>query len=455
MTMTSGEHLVDNTSRTHLLLAHLELVGSLADASIWLGSRRLHIELGKDACLDGSAQAATMTAANLAVRASLSVTASIPNASARIVFGPCRGAFLADTLVELGVSLSAERDAAFVLAIGDVSAELDNDGPLLQITWDGWVAGLRPAGVRMPEREGCVLAPIAAGALGVAEAFHHFLGHLDAGWRTVSISLWDPLAARPEEATGPSLSHLPSEWMLVGLGHLGQAYSWCLGYLPYNDGQGTVWLVDDDHASAANVSTGVVTRPSDANPTPHLKTRLVCRWLERVGFNTRLLEWRLPDSYRWQPGDPGVALIGVDNFRFRRSLSTKSWPLCIDAGLGSTASSFASMSLHAFPGEAHSSEVVAWSEGIATNSATPPALAVLEGTTTDQCGVVMLAGQAVAAAFVGTIAACFAVAEPLRRIADGPSLDALTLSLDLPLPRAAPAPVKRPLRVAIVPAAKT
>jgi hypothetical protein len=451
MTMMSGQDLVDQTSRTHLLLAHLDLVDALADSSGWLGSRHIHVVVGRDACAEAFAQAAAVTIVNLAVRASLGVSVSVQDPIARTVLGPYRGELLADVLAQLGAS-EPTGAPAFLLTVGDVEGSLRHPGPQLQVTWDGWVAGLRPFGLRMPERDGCILAAVAAGALGVSEAFHHFLGHLDAGWRPVSISLWDPLAPRPEEAIGPKLTHLPEEWMLVGLGHLGQAYAWCLGFLPYTAGQGSVWLVDDDYASAANVSTGILTRPSDAGPDPQLKTRIVCRWLEDAGLTTRLLECRLPESYYWEPGHPGVALIGVDNFRLRRRLSQISWPLCVDAGLGSAATSFAAMSVHSFPGQLLSFDVAAWS-GTAVLPVPPPALTELEGTTTDQCGVVMLADQAVGAAFVGTIAGCLVVAEPLRRIAGGAALDAVTLSLDLPSPRGASALNRQPLRIGTAAAA--
>jgi hypothetical protein len=302
----------------------------------------------------------------------------------------------------------------------------------------------------MPERSGCILAAIAAGALGVSEVFHHFLGHLDAGWRPISLSLWDPMTPAPDEAAGPSLTHLPDKWMLVGLGHLGQAYAWCLGFLPPAESAPVVWLVDDDKASAANVSTGVLTLPTDAEPRAILKTRLVSRWLESAGYETRLVESRLSDSFRWESDHPAVALIGVDNFYLRRRLSEIGWPLCVDAGLGSAATSFATMSLHCFPGKLESSEVVAWGEQVARSTYTPRALAKLEGITTDACGVVMLAGQAVAAAFVGMVAGCLVVSEPLRRIAGGLSLDALSLSLDLPSPRGAHAETSQPLRTGTV-----
>jgi hypothetical protein len=81
------------------------------------------------------------------------------------------------------------------------------------------------------------LAGIGAAALGVNEAFMHVRGDLaEAGHRTVGMSLWNPLAVadwRDDAHKGPALAYLPKSLWLVGLGHLGQAYAWTLGMLPY------------------------------------------------------------------------------------------------------------------------------------------------------------------------------------------------------------------------------
>ena len=45
-----------------------------------------------------------------------------------------------------------------------------------------------------------------------------------------------------------------------------------------------------------------------------------------------------------------------------------------------------------------------------------------------------LAGRAVAAAFVGMIAACIAVSEPLRRLHGAPAAACIALNLDSPTP---------------------
>ena len=89
------------------------------------------------------------------------------------------------------------------------------------------------------------ICKVSAAALAVSDIFHYVVGHDDAGWRAVTLSLWDPLATDAERAVGTTLTRLPDQWMLVGLGHLGQAYAWCIGYLPPREREGKIWLCDD------------------------------------------------------------------------------------------------------------------------------------------------------------------------------------------------------------------
>jgi hypothetical protein len=53
----------------------------------------------------------------------------------------------------------------------------------------------------------------------------------------------------------------------------------------------------------------------------------------------------------------------------------------------------------------------------------------------DQCGLTLSTGKAVAAAFVGTVAATLAVAEPIRRLHSGPALAAVGFDLRNAAPR--------------------
>ena len=83
----------------------------------------------------------------------------------------------------------------------------------LRASWRGWTARVAPA--RPPvETAGtaCVLAPIAAAALGVSEAFGAVRSApgSDAGYRDICLNLWNPGA--DHQANGPDLSHAPAAW---------------------------------------------------------------------------------------------------------------------------------------------------------------------------------------------------------------------------------------------------
>jgi hypothetical protein len=455
MSVRSGQELIDETPRTDLLLAHLGLISRLDGASAWYANRRLHVNVGSEACRDQFGQVALTTAITLALRTSIPVTVTLGDPDALLAVGSMDGKRLADAVMQIGARLGQAPEDAALIAIGESTMPQPSKEPQLQITWDGWIAGVRPVAIRLGERKGCVLAAIAAAALAVSEVFLHFIGDLDAAWRPLTLSLWDPHSKEPGTEPGTLVTRLPDKWMLIGLGHLGQAHAWCISMLPYRRGEGEVWLVDSDHASVANESTGVFTSRSDAEPIPRLKTRLVAEALEVSGLGTRMLEIRLPSSYRWEPGHPDVALIGVDNLEFRRGLSLVGWPLSVDGGLGSTPSSFSALSLHVFPGAQSSSDIRAWQNDreLPRIDQLSTAFASLAHDVTDQCGMVQLADKAVALPFVGVTAACLAVAEPLKRLHGGPGLDAFSLSLDSQFPRASRAEVTDAVRIGSVEAA--
>lgn len=85
---------------------------------------------------------------------------------------------------------------------------------------------------------------------------------------------WIGSAARLSAARqGPAPGACPAAWWLVGLGHLGQAYSWVLSLLNYEKpSQVRVVLQDTDKTTPANHSTGLLT---PAGPNGLHKTRLI------------------------------------------------------------------------------------------------------------------------------------------------------------------------------------
>ena len=447
MTVT-GQHLVDTTSRTHLLLARAGAVNTLQEAGERLAARHVVVAVGRDACHDPFGQAATLTAVTLAVRASLTVSVEVDDPQAIVSAGPWRGTELLEALLELGAipRLAADRvSTKSRVTIGAPSATTAHADDIdLQVTWDGWVSAVRTAGTRLPERHGCVLAAVAAAALAISEIFLQMTGHLDAGWRALTLSLWDPLATDARTAFGPRLDRLPNQWELIGLGHLGQAAAWCVSLLPYRPGDGETWLVDDDVAKDANVSTGVLTTIDDAvigpTGTARRKTRLVASALERAGRPTRLVEHRLTTQQRWDEARPSVAIIGVDNLQTRRHLSDVGWPLCVDAGLGSTSSSYNALTVYTLDDRQNSQGIAAWAQSSTQLQTTDiAAFDDLRSKGVDECGIVMLADRAVAAAFVGIIGACLAMSEPLRRLHGAPGFQCVSISLDTVAPVGAPA----------------
>ncbi|HVU62146.1 MAG TPA: ThiF family adenylyltransferase [Mycobacteriales bacterium] len=272
-----------------------------------------------------------------------------------------------------------------------------------------------------------------AAALTASEIFESHLGVRDACWREVTISLWNPTGA--SSAQGPAVMWLPQQLMLVGLGHLGQAHAWCLAHLPYPSGAGEIWLADDERVTASNVSTGVFTAPdhlAEGAGVAAYKTRLVAERLERAGLATRLIERRIHSDERHHPDLPPIALVGVDNLATRRAISDFGWPLCVDAGLGSTASSFDTFALHVFDGKGRaSSEIEAWYDRPPVDPDTDaPIFDALRTSGVDDCGLVTLANKSVACAYVGMAAACFAVAEVLRRLNGNTGISAMSAALD-------------------------
>ena len=393
-----------------------------------------------DTCSSISGQAAILTAVVTAVRAFGTVFVYLDDRSPIVCSGLFRGQVLADAVRAEGGTLIDDSQHANdingpVIVLGHPSvalnvAEDDSDMPVIYADWQGWTAHLAPVPLgtpRLEEREN-VLAAVAAGALAVAESFESILqrpGSL-AGFRDVALNLWNPTGS--DLTDEPELGYAPSKWWLVGLGHLGQAYGWVIGALPFADpGQVSVVLQDDATTVPANHSTGVLT-PKDSQG--EMKGRLVSSRLEAASYETRILERRMDIGQRTTEAEGHVALIGVDNVTTRRAISGVGWNLAVDAGLGRGSQDFSAMVLRRFPGSIRSEDVVGWRDTVPEATAVPrtSAFAGLAETGRD-CGTVELAGKAVGASFVGVVAACLAIAEASRGLHGGDGFDAISFNV--------------------------
>src|SRR5690606_11801916 len=133
-------------------------------------------------------------------------------------------------------------------------------------------------------------------------------------------------------AAGPPLELLPSRLWIIGLGHLGQAFLWTLGLLPYaRPDEVKLVLQDFDILSEANLSTSPLTF---AHLLGQRKTRAMATWCEARGFRTAIYERRFGLDFKVIGEEPSLALCGVDNALARAALEEVGFERVIEAGLG-------------------------------------------------------------------------------------------------------------------------
>jgi len=321
------------------------------------------------------------------------------------------------TWADVKGSLSREVEAWPRVSVG-VTDPLKGD---IQAWAAGWEFGI---GDPACSEECFAPACVAAAGLAINEAFSILRkDNPYAGRRSVRLSLWGPTTS----SGGPSVAEVPAQdsiWM-VGLGHLGQAYAWTLGFM--RPGEGEVFLQDVDVVSKSTISTSMLSVSSQLGTK---KTRVVSRWLEERGFKTSIVERRFDEAQRVRPEEPSTALFGVDNAAARRVMEGAQFRLILDAGLGSGYSDFRSLRMRSFPGPSRAAELWA-SESEAVVRLSPAYRQLIEDGA-EPCGVTILATRAVGAPFVGCVAAAHVIAERVRRQMGGPKLAFLDMNLREP-----------------------
>lgn len=399
-------------------------VGTLDEAMRLFAEYRLSIEVGSDISHTATGQVALLTAVNAARRCFLGgVEVSGPMGAELLVpWGQC--GTLGEAVLDLE-GMIVEHPASMIPRIALGNARGSNRGAFaVQATWDGWSGGVTPLDTprRLPEQEEFTPAGVLAGAIAVSEAFQHVRGDNSlAGRRDVGLSLWRPertvqwLAAE----AGPPVVDLPAKLWLIGLGHLGQAYLWTLGFLPYAaSAEVELVLQDVDELSEANDSTSPLTRRAILG---RKKTRAMASWAEKRGFRTTIVERLFAKNFRLSDQEPRVALSGVDNSVARSMLEDVGFDRIVEAGLGKGIDEYLAFQLHSFPGSRRAHQI--WDGRGQAESSTPtllerPAYRALATSGVDDCGLTLLAGRTVGASFVGLTTSALVIAE-LARMAMG------------------------------------
>ena len=391
--------------------------GSLEEAKDVFSRYRLHVSLGPDAVESAPFQAAALTAVNAGRRCFLGgVTVSGPlDAALRVPW--YRRHTLGEAIKALQGQLVHESPRGVpTLLLGDATRR-DGVELSLRATFQGWTTAVAPDELcqRFAERSGFTAVNVVAGAVGVSEVFQHLRGsNAAAGRRETGISLWRPEDHYRSAEQGPAVEHLPSRLWLIGLGHLGQAVLWTLGLLPYeNPGHVELVLQDYDELVEANDSTSLLT---SLNQIGRKKTRAMAAWCEERGFRTMVTERRFDADFKVAPGEPGVAVCGVDNPNARAVLEDVGFERVVEAGLGAGPSEYLAFQTHSFPARKAARE--RWQTASQLSSASAllerPAYEALREQGLDECGLVQLAERTVGAPFVGAVASALVVSELVR-----------------------------------------
>lgn len=397
---------------------------SSPEGALALFSRyRLRIHLGAGWADTFAGQACFLTALNTAVRAFLGGVEVYGDLSPVLRVPIYDGRKAQVVVKELGGTVAADPTSGSpTLVLGCAPAGTAPDF-CIHLTWDAWCASVTPLADNcgLPCVADNPLAGVAAAALGVNEAFLHIRGDLpDAGYRAIGLSLWSPLAVtdwRTDAHRGRALQYLPSSLWLVGLGHLGQAYAWTLGMLPYPvDGRPHLVLQDFDKATKSNLSTCLLLTAADLGKR---KVRLVAKRLEEAGFTTDFVERRFGPNHQVQTDEPTTLLFGIDNVAGRRDLDTAGFALVVEAGLGSGYRDFRNIRTHTFPGPRRPSEIWAAADAAQVAVELNDVYKKLAQERNDLCGMTQLASRAVATPFAGALAATLVLAEVIRPLHGG------------------------------------
>ena len=338
----------DNLHRTVKLEIDEGRASTVDEANRLASSYVLQVEVGGDLQDNPALQAAVLTAVNAGRRAFLGGVQVRSSADPVLTAGWGRSNRLSEAIGALGGRIVDELSAEHpTLALGGGS--LGREGLVLHPTWQRWSGGVVELGDdRLAEGQSDSLAATLAAAMGVSECFQRIRGNPETGSRSVGLSLWRPeLDWRDEDSFGPEMRYLPARAWILGLGHLGQAYCWCLGCLPYtNPAEVMLYLVDYDVVEDANESTGLLV---DRGAIGRTKARAVADRLAELDMQTRIVERPFDWQTRRTANEPTLALAGFDDPQPRRLLENANFERVIDAGLGARADHYNEIQLHTFP----------------------------------------------------------------------------------------------------------
>lgn len=399
-----------------------------------LKGHRIQIVVGPEVASSAAHQAAVLTVVNAARRFALGGVLVDGSLDGPALVGPVPGIPLDVAVRDIGGLVGAFEDGLPTIVVG-TSAKTSGRG--VAVTFEGWRGGVvRLDGRRLSEHTIVIPAAVLAGAIAAGEAFAMLRGEVEAGRRSMGLSLWRPDRAADwtsASSDGPELRALPDHLWVLGLGHLGQAFLWTLMLCDFAEpARVRLTLQDMDRVTVSTDSTSILTQPGMIG---QLKTRAVAGVLERRGFATTLIERPFNGRFEHDPTlDPAVLVCGVDNALARSRLESPGFPFVVEAGIGHRAGDYRALRVHTFPSSGKSAAAL-WAAPGSTDPAVldRPAYRRLAENGGDVCGLTQLAETAVGAPFVGTVAGTLMLAQVLRLLAG--DIPDMLIDLDLRSPK--------------------
>lgn len=412
-------------SRVTKALTDSDRAQSFVEAEARLDAVSPAIAVGRDVSLTPAGQWAALTALATSIKCFGRATLMIDEGPIALVSRLPLGMTLQDAALSLGADVASKMPAraTHLLRLGD---GVIFDGWQAALWWDRWLAGVRREATPLGDGQ-LGLAGIFAGALGVRQIFADVCTPARAADATTS--LWTPGAVLDFTERGPDALVVPNHLWLVGLGHLGQAFTWALLSLP-GVTQGCAVLQDDQSVGIENEATSLLVSAQDVG---RRKVRVASDWLEFAGWRTELIERRHRGDIIVTPDDPPILLAGLDDVTPRRKLAQLGFPFMIDAGIGSGSSDFEGLQLRVIPRGCYNDALWLPSapedrRGRLANKGAYRELEREVGT----CGTVPFQDASVAVPFVGAATAALAIAQAIRLHMMEPGCAMLQMELGAP-----------------------
>ena len=390
----------DNLHRAVKMAVDNGEVATVEDAYELFKTYRLGVRAGHELAVSPAHQAALMTMVNTARRALLGGVYVAGELDIPLLIDLPGARRVGQAVEMLGGQVVDELPEPMpTLTLGAVDLRPEQHPCSLNVVFSDWRGGVIPCsdGPCIQTADAISPAAILAGAIAVSEVFQHLRGNPMAGRRKVGLSLWSPESVDWASApAGPTQILLPSRLWLIGLGHLGQAYLWVLGLLPYKTPSDVMLVLQDfDRLAKSNDSTSLLTHDALIG---RFKTRAMADWAEARGFETKLVERRFPDGIALSHDEPRVALGGVDNMQARACYEDAGFDWIVEAGLGAGPREYLAIRLHTFPASAKARDKWGGQTGNSSEDVRhTPAYDRLANDGMDECGLVQMASRTVGA----------------------------------------------------------